>query len=193
MLTYRAKLENSNTNDDQTGDITQDKSLIVRIRTNVGNVQQTITNGTLGQNHNEAWKTNRTNDLSASEYRTVSFQFTTGTETDYHVHWALQPDATGSRVLIDQASLQAGVLSNQEFKAKNNFNYAPNPTNSIINLSASKNIEKVEFFSILGQKVLSAPVNRFSKPVNISSLQNGMYLMHVTIDNAVGTYRIIKK
>lgn len=191
LLTYRAKLENSNVNNDQTGDITTDKSLTVQLK--YANLKHTCVQGTNGILHNDAWKTRRTDYLSTSEFKTISVEFYVGDNGDSYLAFALQPDATGSRVIIDEVSLQAGVLSNEEFKAYNNFNYAPNPTNGIINLSASKSIEKVEFFSILGQKALSAPVNGLRKDVNISNLQTGIYLMKVTIDNAVGTYKIIKK
>ena len=55
VLTFRAKLENSNTNEDQTGDVATDKTLVTQLRADLNNVKQTITTGTLGQLHNGAW------------------------------------------------------------------------------------------------------------------------------------------
>ena len=131
--------------------------------------------------------------MSTTDYKSASFEFTTGDATDYYLAIALQPDSGGSPVVLDEISIIAGTLSNKEFKADNNFSFAPNPTNNFVNLSASKNIEKVEFYNLLGQNALSAPVNGLRKEVNISNLKSGIYLMKVTIDNVVGTYKIIKE
>jgi hypothetical protein len=191
LLTYKAKLENSNVNNDQNGDITADKSLTVQLK--YANLKHVCVKGTNGILHSDAWKTRRTDFLSTSEFKTISVEFSVGDNGDSFLAFALQGDATGSRVIIDEVSLTAGVLSNKEFKADNNFSFAPNPTNNFVNLSASKNIEKVEFYNLLGQIALSAPVNGLRKEVNISNLKSGIYLMKVTIDNAVGTYKIIKK
>ncbi|MBK3519514.1 T9SS type A sorting domain-containing protein [Carboxylicivirga marina] len=184
---FRVRKVNADVGDDT-------KVLVFKVVSNAGNVVQTATEGTFGYAENQAWKVKRST-LSTSAYESVSFVFTTGELTDFYLAIALQPDAAGSPVLLDEISITEGVytgLSNEEFTAKNSFNYAPNPTNGIINLSASERIEKVEFFSLLGQKEFAAPVNALSKRVNISSLQSGIYLMQVTVDNAVGTYKIIK-
>ena len=184
---YRVRKVNANVGNDE-------KVLVFKVQANAGGnsgAVQPATAQTGGYLDNGAFKVKRST-LSTTEYNSASFEFTTGDATDYYLAIALQPDPDGSPVLLDEISITEGVLSNQKFKAYNNFNYAPNPTNSIINLSASESIEKVEFFSLLGQKEFSAPVNGLRKGVDISSLQSGIYLMKVTIDNAVGTYKIIK-
>jgi len=74
-----------------------------------------------------------------------------------------------------------------------NFNYFPNPTSDILNLSAAKNINKVEIINLLGQKSKSINVNALRKTINISDLPTGIYIMRVTIDEAIGSYKIIKR
>jgi trimeric autotransporter adhesin len=73
------------------------------------------------------------------------------------------------------------------------FSAYPNPTSDQVNLSAAKTISKVELFNLLGQRVLSNTVNANQKQLSISNLQNGVYLMEVTIDNAKQAYKIIKQ
>jgi hypothetical protein len=182
---YRVRKVNANVGNDT-------KVLVFKVLTNAGNANQAVNDGTGGYIDNDAFKIKRST-LSTDAYNSASFEFTTGDANDYYLAIALQPDADGSPVLLDEISIIAGALSNKEFKADNNFSFAPNPTNNFVNLSASKNIEKVEFYNLLGQNALSAPVNGLRKEVNISNLKSGIYLMKVTIDNAVGTYKIIKK
>ena len=185
---YRVRKVNANVGND-------DKVLVFKVQSNAGGNNgafQPATVGTGGYLDNDAFKVKRST-LSTSEYKSASFEFTTGADTGYYLAIALQGDADGSPVLLDEISIIAGALSNKEFKADNNFSFAPNPTNNFVNLSASKNIQKVEFYNLLGQNALSAPVNGLRKEVNISNLKSGIYLMKVTIDNAVGTYKIIKK
>lgn len=82
--------------------------------------------------------------------------------------------------------------SNPEF-SNFKFSYYPNPSSNQVNLSAEKNISKVELFNLLGQKVLSNTVNTSQKQLNIANLQKGIYLMEVSIDNAKKTFKIIKE
>ena len=73
------------------------------------------------------------------------------------------------------------------------FSVYPNPTSDQLNLSAARTISKVELFNLLGQRVLSNTVNASQKQLSISNLQNGVYLMEVTIDNAKQAFKIVKK
>ncbi|HLV91569.1 MAG TPA: T9SS type A sorting domain-containing protein, partial [Aequorivita sp.] len=71
------------------------------------------------------------------------------------------------------------------------FTYYPNPTNEILNLSSQKNIETIELFNMLGQKVVTSNVNATSTEINLSGLAMGTYIMNVTIDGQTGTYKVI--
>lgn len=96
---------------------------------------------------------------------------------------------TENIVLTATYTPTAGVNDLQRY----NFSYAPNPVKDIINLSAAKNINKVELFNLLGQKSKSFEVNTLNKNLDISGLANGIYIMNVTIDETVGSYKIIKQ
>src|SRR5690554_8016370 len=49
------------------------------------------------------------------------------------------------------------------------FTYYPNPTNGMLNLSSQKNIETIEMFNMLGQKVVTSNVNATSTEINLRS------------------------
>jgi len=73
------------------------------------------------------------------------------------------------------------------------FSVYPNPAASVLNVSAAKNISKVELYNLLGQRVQSHTVEATQKQLDISILQKGVYLMEVTIDNTKQAYKIIKQ
>nr|MCH9661290.1 T9SS type A sorting domain-containing protein [Bacteroidota bacterium] len=73
------------------------------------------------------------------------------------------------------------------------FSFYPNPADEVINLSSAELIESVEVYSILGQRVLVQDINATTSQINISALSQGAYLMQVSINGQVGTYKILKK
>ncbi len=95
----------------------------------------------------------------------------------------------GGKVQLVYSTLGTSDAAFENFK----FSYYPNPTKNQLNIAANKEISKVELFNVLGQKVQSSDVNATQKQLNISSLQKGFYLMHVTIDNAKKAFKIIKE
>ena len=84
------------------------------------------------------------------------------------------------------------ALGSAEF-ANFKFSVYPNPAISVLNLTAAKNISKVELYNLLGQRVQSHSVEETQKQLDISNLQSGLYLMEVTIDNVKEAYKIIKQ
>lgn len=84
------------------------------------------------------------------------------------------------------------TASNNDF-TKFNFNYAPNPANNVINLSAAKTISKVDFYNTLGQNVLTNPINTLNSSVNISAFKKGIYIMNVTINGQTQGFKILKQ
>lgn len=93
---------------------------------------------------------------------------------------------------MDDFSIATTPLAVKDF-AQFKFSSYPNPTSGQLNLSAAKNISKVELFNLLGQKVQSNTINAAQKQLDISNLQSGVYLMEVTIDNAKQAYKIVKQ
>jgi hypothetical protein len=102
--------------------------------------------------------------------------------------------ANGNKPLnLDNVSVTLDATASVQDLAKFSFNAYPNPAKDIINLSAAKNIDKIEIYSLLGQQVKSIPLNSNSAKVNVSGLSKGVYLVKTFIEDAVGTYKFIKE
>ncbi len=72
------------------------------------------------------------------------------------------------------------------------FSYYPNPSTTVINVSAQDNIERVAIYNILGQKVVDQNINATSSQIDVSNLVTGAYLMDVSVNGRSATYKIIK-
>jgi len=153
---------------------------------NIGNRIQGV-NGAEGIIHNEPLLASADNVWTYYEYNFTVPAGTTEVTLSFWKGAGRQPTA------IDNVQVaKTSTLSTEKFETFK-FAYYPNPTKNIVNLSAANSISNVEFFNVLGQKVLSTTVNATQKQVNISSLEKGLYLMNVTIDGSKGTYKIIKE
>jgi hypothetical protein len=73
------------------------------------------------------------------------------------------------------------------------FTYYPNPAESTLNLSSLDIIESVAIFNILGQRVIDQNVNSTTSELNVSDLATGTYILKVSVNGQIGTYKILKK
>jgi hypothetical protein len=73
------------------------------------------------------------------------------------------------------------------------FSYYPNPTNGLLNLKSVDNIENVSLYNLLGQLVVNNSVNATTSQIDISGLSTGTYLMRVSVNGQIGTYRVLKQ
>ena len=76
---------------------------------------------------------------------------------------------------------------------KYDFSFGPNPSENFIYLSSNKSIGDVEIYNLVGQKSLSSDISDTKGTLDISNLSIGVYIMNVTIDENIGTYKIIKQ
>lgn len=72
------------------------------------------------------------------------------------------------------------------------FSFYPNPSNNSIQLQALQNIDTVSIYNMLGQVVFSERIDSMNSDLNISNLATGNYLMKVSIDGFIGTYKLVK-
>ena len=90
-------------------------------------------------------------------------------------------------------TLEINALSVSEFNTNQSLSIFPNPTRDIINIQVKNGliIKSVEMYNIAGQKIMDTG---FSKEINMSSLQDGVYLLRLEDGNGdVYIKRIIKK
>jgi hypothetical protein len=74
-----------------------------------------------------------------------------------------------------------------------NFDYYPNPTNSLLNISYSAEITQIRVFNMLGQEVLSQKLNATTTQVNLSQFASGTYFVQVTADKVSKTVKVVKE
>lgn len=78
-------------------------------------------------------------------------------------------------------------------QAFENFTFYPNPVANTLTLKAGNEIQNVAIYNMLGQEVININPNTPTPSINISNLQTGTYLMKVSIDGNMKTYRLLKK
>ena len=72
------------------------------------------------------------------------------------------------------------------------FTYYPNPTTGSLSLQSVNNIDSVSFYNLLGQKVMDVNVNATTSEINLSGLNTGTYIMKVSVEGQIGTYKVLK-
>lgn len=73
------------------------------------------------------------------------------------------------------------------------FTYYPNPASSTVTLNSVDTIESVAVYNILGQKVIDTSINALNADINVANLAQGAYIMKVSVNGQVGTYKLIKQ
>lgn len=92
---------------------------------------------------------------------------------------------------ITDITIDATVLGVDE-NAIEGFSFYPNPTSNVVNLKAQSTIENATIFNVLGQRVITMNNNSATMELNVSNLSSGTYIMKVTVNGEVGTYKVIK-
>lgn len=83
-------------------------------------------------------------------------------------------------------------LSSSEFDITNLKVY-PNPIKNVLNVSFSQEINSVEVYNMIGQKVKSVQVNATEGQLDMSSLTSGAYVVKVYANEQVKTIKMIKE
>jgi len=99
----------------------------------------------------------------------------------------------GAFKYIDDFSIVMDATASVADLQKFNFKSYPNPASDFIKVSAAKSIDKLEIYNLIGKQVLNETLYSKSKEINVSNLSDGVYIVKAYIENAVGTYKFIKK
>lgn len=73
------------------------------------------------------------------------------------------------------------------------FSLYPNPATTELNIACSTNIETIEVFNILGQRVYAAQVKSTFAKVNTTNFVTGNYIAKLYTDNGITTKKFIVK
>ncbi len=122
---------------------------------------------------------------------TFPYTFTTIGNNDYlcGVHGAASMSGTITVVV-------EGSLSTPEFSENINFEITPNPSKDFLNIkfsSFNRNNINVEVFNVLGKRIHKGYINQLSFSVDVSSWNNGVYLVKVYDEKSIQTKRFIKQ
>lgn len=93
---------------------------------------------------------------------------------------------------VDNVTITNSTLSVNDFE-QYNFKTFPNPVKNELNISASSNIDRIEIYSILGQKIIATDINSSNSQINISSLDKGIYILKTYIDTTEASHKFIKE
>lgn len=122
---------------------------------------------------------------------TTPFDFYGNTySTPPNIKWGYgKIDALLGMQLIEQ------VLNIDTFDKKNNFVVYPNPTTSKIFITSKEYISSYEIYNTLGQKVKGGSFNAVldQQELDITALQNGLYILNLKGDKTIKTIKIIKQ
>ena len=87
--------------------------------------------------------------------------------------------------------LQDNLLSNANFAINKNIQVYPNPVHDFLTIKSVNEIKNIEIWNMQGQKMDSAIKNL--EKIDISRLQNGLYIIRVKTDNELQVSQFIKK
>lgn len=96
---------------------------------------------------------------------------------NYNSKEVLQSGKAGKASAINEA-VAAGKVS-----------IYPNPAQNILNIASADEVENVDIYNMLGQKVMSSQ----SAQINISNLSNGMYIVNVRTNAGTVTSKFVKE
>jgi hypothetical protein len=125
-------------------------------------------------------------------WKEAKFTFTVPTGVT-KVRFQYFNDKVGYYKYIDDLSVVKNSTASVDDLKQFNFNAYPNPATTNLNISASKNIENVEIFNVIGQKVMTLTPNNTSTSINVSSLNSGVYIVKATIEGIKGSYKFVKQ
>lgn len=118
----------------------------------------------------------------------------TGLVTKGHIAqliFAGQPVGAGT-LFVDNVYFTTSVLSNQSFDLAK-INMYPNPASNMLIITSAHKMDAILVYNVIGQEVMNVIVNDDNKEINVSSLEDGIYLVKVISEGKVSTSKFIKE
>lgn len=97
-----------------------------------------------------------------------------------------------SEIITVKVTIDRDYLSVDDF-TKNQFSFYPNPAQNELNLEAANSIDEIVLYNVIGQKVKEVTPNETETRINLEDLHSGMYIMKVTVNGKVNSYKLIKQ
>ena len=94
---------------------------------------------------------------------------------------------------IPSGTITADCVLSIDDNALEGFTFFPNPAENVLNISAQREVQSIAVFNLVGQKVMEQSINATSSAIDISRLSNGAYILQVSANDQVGTFKLIKQ
>jgi hypothetical protein len=130
-------------------------------------------------------------DLLPNAY-TSSASYTPTSDGDFYfaIH-ATTPEATSAIFAVFGLNVSE-TLGVNDFE-HNNFSYNYNKVSKTLNLESSNTaLSSVDIYSLLGQNVISRRLDNVTEAIDVSSINDGVYLAKVTINGNTKTIKFVK-
>ena len=95
-------------------------------------------------------------------------------------------------LFIDNVYFTTAALSNQSFDMAK-ISMFPNPTSNMLTITSANKMDAITVYSVVGQEVMNVNVNADNTVLNVSGLQDGIYLVKVISEGKVSTSKFIKQ
>jgi hypothetical protein len=110
------------------------------------------------------------------------------------VSYARIPNGTGSFVSNPPTfNTNNENLSTGGFTAAFNGSAWPNPMRDELNISASQDMESIELYNLLGQRVLIQQASAATAKLRTDNLENGVYLVRISGHSESVTFKVLKQ
>ena len=73
------------------------------------------------------------------------------------------------------------------------FSFFPNPSINVLNVSAQTEIDSINIYNLIGQRVFEQNIDSTNSELDISKLRQGTYIMQVIADGQAGSYKLVKQ
>jgi hypothetical protein len=154
------------------------------------NVSGTLNGATVADGTYKIWVESSWSDGPNNIHNEIiSFPFTKGTSTS-----TTNPvgDSYINGITLTWTPTQAGV---NDLLIKPEVTIYPNPTNGIFNMDFKNEVKSIRIVDILGKVVYSEKVAsktiEATKSIDLSNLNNGLYIVSITNDNGTSNYKVI--
>ena len=114
---------------------------------------------------------------STAKFALYAYSGVTGADYDFHV--------TNFQVTTTTLGTATNILEG--------FALYPTIVKEELNFRSQNNVEAITVFNLLGQKVFSGAPNTNNSSINLSNLRPGVYVVKVSAEGKIGSYKIIKE
>jgi len=114
---------------------------------------------------------------STAKFALYAYSGASGADYDFHI--------TNFQVTTTTLGTSTNTLEG--------FTLYPTIVKEALNFRSQNNVEAITVFNVLGQKVFSGVPNSNNSSINLSNLRPGVYVVKVSAEGKIGSYKIIKE